>query len=150
MMMNNELVAQIAALQTAPFSHLKKLWREFYRTDLPDFNRKGITSRLAYRIQELALEKEAGSLERRLDALAKARLGNDLKRERRRYIHRPLVGTRLIREYQGVEYQVTVLVDGFQFDGKRFRSLSRIAQIITGKSWSGPAFFGLVDKKGAL
>ncbi len=147
--MNNELLAKIAALQTTPFSHLKKLWREVYATDLPGLNRKWIVSRLAYRLQELALEKEVGSLEQRLDALAKVRLGNDLKRERRRAIHRPLTGTRLIRDYGGVEYQVTVLADGFAFDGRKYKSLSRIAQVITGKAWSGPAFFGLVGKKGA-
>ena len=95
------------------------------------------------------MEKEVGSLEQRLDALAKVRLGNDLKKERKRPIHRPLTGTRLIRDYGGVEYQVTVLADGFAFDGRKYKSLSRIAQVITGKAWSGPAFFGLVGKKGA-
>ncbi len=147
--MNNELLAKIAALQTMPFNQLKKLWREVYETDLPSLNRKWIVSKLAYRIQELALEKEVGSLEQRLDALAKVRLGNDLKKERKRPIHRPLTGTRLIRDYGGVEYQVTVLADGFAFDGRKYKSLSRIAQVITGKAWSGPAFFGLVGKKGA-
>lgn len=147
--MNNELLVKIAALQTTPFSHLKKLWREVYETDPPDLNRKWIADRLAYRIQELALEKEIGSLEQRLDDLAKVRLGSDLKKERKRPIHRPLTGTRLIRDYDGVEYQVTVLTDGFAFDGRKYKSLSRIAQVITGKVWSGPAFFGLVGKKGA-
>ena len=148
--MSNEIVAQIAALQTMPFSQLKRRWREVFDTEFTGLNRKWIVSRLAYRIQELALEKEIGSLERRLDGLVKIRLGNDLKSERKRPVHRPLVGTRLVREYRGIEYQVTVLTDGFQFDGKRYRSLSRIAYIITGKAWSGPAFFGLVGKKGEL
>ncbi|MDD3028814.1 MAG: DUF2924 domain-containing protein [Alphaproteobacteria bacterium] len=146
--MNNELIAQISALQTMPFRLLKKRWQEICQTELPGLNRKWIVSRLTYKIQELALEKEIGSLEQRLDALAKVRLGNDLKRERKRYIHRPVIGTRLVREYQGIEYQVTVLADGFQFDGRRYRSLSRVAEVITGKSWSGPAFFGLVGAKG--
>lgn len=146
--MNNEIVAQIAALQTMPFSQLKKKWREVFDTEFNGLNRKWLVSRLAYRIQELALEKDIGSLERRLDALAKTRLGNDLKSERKRAIHRPLVGTRLVRDYRGIEYQVTVLADGFAFDGRKYKSLSRIAQIITGKAWSGPAFFGLVGKEG--
>ncbi len=146
--MSNEIVAQIAALQTMPFGQLKKLWREVFDTEFTGLNRKWIVSRLAYRIQDLALEKDVGSLERRLDALAKTRLGNDLKHERKRAAHRPLVGTRLVREYQGVDYQVTVLTDGFAFNGRKYKSLSRIAQVITGKSWSGPAFFGLVGRKG--
>ena len=148
--MNNDLLAQIAALRTAPFPQLKKLWRELYPSEAPGLNRKGTINRLIYRLQEVAWEGEVGSLERRLDALVKTRLGNDLKTERKRSIHRPMVGTRLIRGYQGVDYQVTVLADGFLFDGRRYRSLSRIAYIITSKTWSGPAFFGLVGKKGEL
>ena len=52
-------------------------------------------------------------------------------------------GTTLVREWHGVSYRVTVLDDGFDFDGERFRSLSEIARKITGVRWSGPLFFGL-------
>jgi hypothetical protein len=38
---------------------------------------------------------------------------------------------------------VTVLEDGFEYEGERYRSLSRIAKLITGVHWSGPRFFGL-------
>jgi hypothetical protein len=146
--MNNDVLARIAALRTTPFPQLKKLWQELYQSELPGLNRQWIVSRLTYRIQELAMEKEIGSLERRLDALANTCLGSNLRKDRRQAIHRPVVGTRIFRHYQNVEYQVTVLADGFAFDGRKYKSLSRIAQIITGKSWSGPAFFGLVGKKG--
>ena len=52
-------------------------------------------------------------------------------------------GTRLLREWQGQTHHVTVVTDGFEFDGRVWRSLSAIARSITGTSWSGPAFFGL-------
>ena len=52
-------------------------------------------------------------------------------------------GTHLVREWNGRTYQVEVLDDGFQLDGKRYRSLSAIARKITGAHWSGPRFFGL-------
>ncbi|MFZ2099912.1 MAG: DUF2924 domain-containing protein [Oricola sp.] len=52
-------------------------------------------------------------------------------------------GTHLVREWNGRTYQVEVLEDGFQLDGKRYRSLSAIARKITGAHWSGPRFFGL-------
>jgi len=52
-------------------------------------------------------------------------------------------GTHLVREWNGRTYQIEVLDDGFQMDGKRFRSLSAIARKITGAHWSGPRFFGL-------
>ena len=56
---------------------------------------------------------------------------------------RPIAGTRLIRQWQGVEHCVTVLDDGFEYEGARYRSLSAIARAITGTRWNGPAFFGL-------
>ena len=52
-------------------------------------------------------------------------------------------GTHLVREWNGRTYQVEVLEDGFQMDGKRYRSLSAIAKKITSAHWSGPRFFGL-------
>jgi hypothetical protein len=52
-------------------------------------------------------------------------------------------GTHLIREWNGRSYQVDVLENGFQLDGKRYSSLSAIARKITGAHWSGPRFFGL-------
>lgn len=52
-------------------------------------------------------------------------------------------GTHLVREWNGRTYQVEVLADGFQMDGKRYRSLSAIAKKITDAHWSGPRFFGL-------
>lgn len=56
-------------------------------------------------------------------------------------IYKP--GTRLIREWQGVTHEITIEEKGFMWNGLRYRSLSRIAQEITGTKWSGPRFFGL-------
>ena len=58
-------------------------------------------------------------------------------------------GVTLVREWNGRTYQVNVHDGGFQMDGKKFSSLSAIAQKITGAKWSGPRFFGLNTKKGA-
>lgn len=52
-------------------------------------------------------------------------------------------GTRLLREWQGRTYHVTVVADGFAYDDRVWPSLSAIARAITGTRWSGPAFFGL-------
>jgi hypothetical protein len=56
-------------------------------------------------------------------------------------------GTVLLREWQGVTHQVTVLEDGVLWRGKSHRSLSEVARLITGSRWSGPLFFGLKDGK---
>lgn len=52
-------------------------------------------------------------------------------------------GTRLMREWQGQTHHVTVAPDGFEYNGKVWRSLSAIARSITGTAWSGPVFFGV-------
>ena len=54
-----------------------------------------------------------------------------------------MAGTRLIREYQGIEHCVTVLADGFEYQGRPYKSLSAVARAITGTRWNGPLFFGL-------
>jgi len=52
-------------------------------------------------------------------------------------------GTQLLREWQGQTHHVTVLAQGFEYNGKKHRSLTAIARLITGTPWSGPLFFGL-------
>ena len=52
-------------------------------------------------------------------------------------------GARLIREWRGRTHTVVVTEDGFEYAGKPYSSLSKIAQAITGAHWSGPRFFGL-------
>jgi hypothetical protein len=56
-------------------------------------------------------------------------------------------GTVLLREWQCVRHQVTVLERGVLYRGDRYRSLSEVARLITGSRWSGPLFFGLKDKR---
>jgi hypothetical protein len=45
---------------------------------------------------------------------------------------RPVVGTQLIREWRGVEQEVIVLADGFEWEGRRCKSLSAVARAIAG------------------
>ena len=52
-------------------------------------------------------------------------------------------GTVLVREHAGVLHRVTVAADGFEWNGRVFRSLSATARAITGVNWSGRRFFGL-------
>jgi len=52
-------------------------------------------------------------------------------------------GTKLVRTRQNQTHTVMVLEDGFAWDGKRYSSLSTIANTITGTSWNGWTFFGL-------
>lgn len=143
--MNNETLAKIAALQKMPIGQIKKMWRDLHQSDAPEFNRTYLINRLTYRLQELAWDGETEPLEKRIEALARQKLSKNSADDRKRRVNRPLVGTKLLREYKGVQYEVMVLADGFAFDGRKFRSLSRIAEVITGANWSGPAFFGIKE-----
>ena len=143
--MNDSVLAQLAALPAKTTPELKQLWRELYDREPPSFNRDFLIKRLAYRIQELAYGG--------LSARAEAKLTELIEEEDRRVkgklpvrkSDRPIVGTRLIREWQGVEHTATVLDDGFEYQGRRYKSLSAIARAITGTRWNGPAILGLAQ-----
>jgi hypothetical protein len=53
----------------------------------------------------------------------------------------PSPGTILKRVHDGVEHQVKVLADGFEYRGEQYRSLSKVARTITGTPWNGFLFF---------
>ena len=63
------------------------------------------------------------------------------------FTRNPVVGTKLIREWDGVAHTVTVLKDGFEWGGQRYKSLSAVARAITGTRWNGYRFFGLREWK---
>ena len=56
-------------------------------------------------------------------------------------------GTLLTREWAGHLHRVMVSSDGFGWNGKIYKSLSKVACAITGSRWNGPRFFGLRDKR---
>jgi len=60
----------------------------------------------------------------------------------------PKAGTVLTKLVGDKEHQVTVHSAGFEYDGRIYGSLSKIAKEITGKVWNGFAFFGLGGRVG--
>jgi hypothetical protein len=141
---HDPIPARLAALKTTPTPDLKKQWRDFFDSEPPPFNRRYLESRLAYRIQELAYGGLKPETIRRLERLGEELDGGDKKKRGLRLDRdRPITGTRLLREWQGVEYVVTVTADGFEWQGRPYKSLSSIARAITGTRWNGWVFFGL-------
>ena len=141
--MTDSVLASIAALSTLPMPALKERWRELFQTDPPPFNRAYLESRLTYRIQELAYGGVSAATTARLDAIAADEKYVDREAARKRIPERPVPGTRIVREWQGVEHAVTVLESGYEYQGRPFKSLSAVANAITGTRWSGPLFFGI-------
>ena len=139
--------ARLAALKTTPTPDLKEQWRDLFDSEPPPFNRRYLESRLAYRIQELAYGGLKPETIRRLERLGEDLDGGDRKKSRVRADTMPIAGTRLIREWRGVEHVVVVTVDGFEWQGRPYRSLSAIARAITGTRWNGLVFFGLKNRR---
>ena len=141
---------QIVLIESLDADQLRTRWRALYGTDSPprfsqDLLRRGV----AYRIQEEILGGLKPATSRMLERIA--RDAHARRPIRIAPISRLVAGTVLIREWRGAKHQVTVLEKGLLFRGTRYRSLSAIAQLITGSHWSGPAFFGIVRRRqGAL
>ena len=56
--------------------------------------------------------------------------------------------SRLIREWQGIEHCATVRDNGYEYQGRPYKSLSAVARSITGTRWNGWVFFGLKNQRG--
>ncbi len=141
--MTDTIIARITALKSKPTPDLRLLWRDLFESEPPRQNRRFLESRLAYRIQELEYGGLKPATIKRLEALGEDLDGGKAEVRRKRADDRPIAGTRLIRDYQGVEHCVTVLADGFDYQGQPYKSLSAIARAITGTRWNGWVFFGL-------
>jgi DUF2924 family protein len=123
---------------------LKSRWRKMFGSSAPTGAKRDLLIRLlAYGLQE----REYGSLPKaalKQLNVHKAFLDGDLSQGRSGdEVSQLRLGGRLVRSWNGATYEVTVLDFGFAYRGKHYRSLSEIAQLITGAHWSGPRFFGV-------
>ena len=138
--MNDNIIGKVVALPTLKNDDIKKLWQELFDEPAPKKKRDYLIPRLAWRIQELAYGGLTDAAQERINRLMRSK--EPIKPSSNR-IRRPAIGTKLIREYQGVQHHVTVARNGFEYQNRTYRSLSHVAREITGTRWSGPLFFGL-------
>jgi Protein of unknown function (DUF2924) len=136
-----EISQKIAALTALTAPQLRREWRRLYRYNPPRLSRDLLVRTIAYRMQELAYGGLSKRTQRRLVALTKELQTNGSIASDPGPRVRPGVG--LVREWRGRTHTVVVTEDGFEYAGKTYTSLSKIAQTITGAHWSGPRFFGL-------
>ena len=136
-----DLAGEIATLNTLEPAALLQKWKALFGTDpSPLLARIFMVRAIAYRLQERRFGGLKPSTQRLLDRVGEGRA--DVGR-RRIPDRRVSAGTVLIREWGGVSHRVTVLDHGVVYRGRRYRSLSEVAGVITGARWSGPLFFGL-------
>jgi len=147
--MINKTIEELKSLSRI---HLIQKWQELFElTPSLTVRREFLIKHLAWEIQVQAQGGYSPQAKRKLEAMAKDLDQNkDIITESIKLKSNILtikVGTKLIREYQGINHEVIVLEKGFQYRHKAYKSLSAIANEITNTRWNGKVFFGL--KKGA-
>lgn len=162
---------QIEELRQMPVSRLRDRYADAFGEPTTSGNRQWLFRRVAWRIQSLAegdlserARRRAVELARDVDVRVRppsdgepdeaVRTGTRLVTITGRIASSgndrlPAPGFVLRRAFKGAEYEVTVLPQGFEYEGKVYRSLSAVATAITGSHWNGFLFFGLT-KKGAV
>lgn len=135
----------LAALPGLDTYALRRLWDEVF-PDLPrsSLRRKLLIPLLAYRLQERAYGGLSNTARRRLRQFADG-LKTDSE-PKKTALPRLKPGTRLLRQWRGTVYTVTVEENGYQYQNRSYQSLSHVTRLITGTRWSGPLFFGLKDR----
>jgi Protein of unknown function (DUF2924) len=137
------VLARLAALKAMSVPELKAEWQNLFQAQAPNNSRSFLELRLSYRIQELTCGGPSRATRRALDMLADEVEGKPVRKSQIADPRTPVIGTRLIREWDGAEHTVTVLKGGFDWQGRKFKSLSAVAREITGTRWNGYRFFGL-------
>jgi hypothetical protein len=143
-----EVEIEIAGLAAQSTQALQLAWRQLNRSAPPlGLSRDLMIRALAHQLQERTHDRASGALRRRLQTLAR-------EFEKGGASFDPGIvlktGTTLVRQWRGHTHTVFVREDAFEYEGQRYRSLTVIAERITGAHWSGPRFFGLTKRSGAL
>jgi DUF2924 family protein len=139
------LELQLAELPDMSPARLRAEWRDCWRKPAPDIGPDLLRRGIAWRLQARVHGDLPGDIKRELERAAeRLRRGEEVVSAARPSLKS---GTRLVRSWQGRVHHVLVVDEGYEFEGRRFNSLTQIASAITGTHWSGPNFFGLTKRK---
>ena len=134
---NISVIRQVVELETKTSAELREQYNNLFKENCAQNAQKEyLRPRVAYRLQELAFGGLDVKTKSTLESIAKDGV-------RKTKYSDLLVGTKICREYNGIMHQIEVLKDGFEYFGKKWKSLSAIATNITGTKWNGPKFFGM-------
>ncbi|MDD3150657.1 MAG: DUF2924 domain-containing protein [Candidatus Gastranaerophilales bacterium] len=140
----------INELQDLSREELIKKWQKLFKNKPPKSARKEfLIKNLTWQIQ---VKKYGGysaqtikHLEKLANKISKSKSIGDIDIKAVKIFSKLEIkaGTKLIREYQGKKHEVTALEKGFEYQNNKYKSLSAIANEITGTRWNGKVFFGL-------
>ena len=132
----------LKTLSHCSIDDLRERWRVLFGAEPPPaFGPDLLRRSIAHKLQENAHGKMSVPAQRELNRIVALMEKNPAARiETPRRIK---AGAVLVRDWDTKVHCVTVLDDGFAYDGHTYASLSEIAREITGTNWNGPRFFGL-------
>ena len=135
----------IESLKKLSTNELKGLWEKLFKSEAPDWLHR------SYLVKYIAWHKAYGSLDsqtqRKLDKLVEKyeeTKGVILDSKQKNPTISIIPGTKLLKEFKGRKYEVLSADKGFEHNGELYKSLSAIANKITGTRWNGKKFFGVV------
>ncbi len=160
------VLREIEALEQMTVGRLRERYAAVFAEPARSNNRQWLLRRVAWRLQANAegdLSERARARARELARDADSRVRPPRETPVReaprtastrlappRDARLPMPGTVLARTFKGIEHRVAVLPEGFEHDGRTYRSLSAVAHAISGSHWNGFLFFGLTKpRKGA-
>lgn len=131
---------QLAELETMSKAVLMDRWAKLTGRPVPKVSEAMLRLALAYEVQAKVLGGLSRKTKQRLDQICAAKTQTQDVRP----------GMRLAREFCGKVHVVSIGEQGqITWNDREWRSLSEVARAITGTRWSGPAFFGLKQKRKA-
>ena len=165
--MNPAVNAAIEQLRGLTVAALKIRFRELFGEESKSSNKQFLFRRIAWRMQANAegdlserARRRASEIASDADLRTRAPKGFvtesscgaegsiDYSRPQRDW-RLPAPGTLLTRRLEDRQIVVKVLGDGFEYESRRYRSLSAIAREVTGTRWNGLLFFGLTERRDA-
>ncbi len=148
---------EIMDLKSMTVAELQEKYAALFGRESPSHNRDWLWKKLAWKVQEI---REGGIDDATREKAAALARDNRLRvrtprvqpepeapaQAHPRDPRLPAPGTVLRKEHDGVVHEITVLDDGFEYGGAHYRSLSRIAKVVTGTSWNGFLWMGLTKR----
>src|SRR5260370_27876937 len=136
------LETEIGRLPALSLLELRTRWETLFGHPAPKSLRRNFLARaVAYQMQVEAYGGLSVATKGRLRESASAIRNGDANAVLGSSRIKP--GTQMIRQWQGTTHTVTALVEGFEWNGRTYKSLSAVANAITGTNWNGFAFFGI-------
>jgi hypothetical protein len=136
------LETEIGRLPSLSLFELRNRWKALFGHPAPKSLRRSFLARaVAYQMQVEAYGGLSAATKRRLGEIANAVRNGDANATLGSSRIKP--GTQMIRQWQNATHTVTALADGFEWNGRTYKSLSAVANAITGTNWNGFSFFGI-------